>query len=313
MRKTRFLLLFLLLFLLGTLFSCASSTGEADCLVTFLSADGEIIETRTVGANTRITPPDAPIESCLSFLGWSASEGAALYDFSVPITRDMTLRASYSVDYVTWTNRLTEEMLGANVTVEARFIGLGEQTRSVASGALIALENDTYFLLTNAHAVKKDGFSHAEYTVTDCYGNRYTARLNSCDKTYDLAVLFFAKDGEVDLPIFSLAVENAEEGSAVAAIGQPNGVKNALTYGEVSSYRQLPQKEGESVALSFDVLLHTAPTEHGSSGGALINTDLRLVGINFAVLSDEDGDFCYTASIPIEKVAEYLSTHPFYS
>lgn len=312
MRKTRLFLLLLFLFGLLALFACTPNGTDKTVRVTFLSAGGEVIEECTVTRGERLTPPKAPELTCRSFVGWTAGESGTLYDLSSPIYGDLTLCASYCVDYPAWTNRLSEDAVAANVTVETYFGSLGNQSRSLASGVLIALENETYFLLTNAHAVSKDGYYLTEHTVIDCYGNRYTARLNSCDRSYDLAVLYFRKDEEVDLPILTAAEKNAEEGTAVAAIGQPSGIKNVLTYGEIFSYRPLPQKEGESTDVLFDILMHTAPTEHGSSGGALINTDIQLVGINFAVLTDGNGDFCYTAAIPIERVSEYLAAHPFY-
>ena len=54
------------------------------------------------------------------------------------------------------------------------------------------------------------------------------------------------------------------------------------------------------------MILHTAPLEHGSSGGALLNYDLELVGVNYAIANIKETESKYSLAIPIEKVSEFL-------
>ncbi len=309
--KTRCRLAFFL-FLILSLMSFASCNAEKTIhTVTFLSAEGETLATRECADGGRVTPPDAPEKMSETFLGWYPSEKNTPFDFSSPVRSDMTMTARYETDYEALTNRIAKEAMSANVTVETRhYRSPYSYDTSIASGTLIANSGGMYFLLTNCHNVRKSGYIAAEYTVTDCCGNRYKATLNSADEAYDLAVLYFTPDKE--LSTLTLATSSPDLNITVAAIGQPGGQHNTLTYGKTSAYRPLANAEGEVSAVTFDILLHTAPTDHGSSGGAVLDGELRLVGLDFAVLHDEDGNFLYTAAIPAEKIAEYLAAHPFY-
>ena len=52
--------------------------------------------------------------------------------------------------------------------------------------------------------------------------------------------------------------------------------------------------------------VHTAPLDHGSSGGALINYELKLVGINYAMGNSEGADMEFGLAIPLDKVIAFL-------
>lgn len=308
-KHCRLALIFCLILSLMMLASC---NGEKTIhTVTFLSAEGETLATRECTDGGHVTPPDAPEKMSETFLGWYLSEKSTSFDFSSPVRSDMTLTARYGTDYASLTNRIAKEAMSANVTVVTRhYRSPYFYDTSIASGALIENSGGMYFLLTNCHNVRKSGYIAAEYTVTDCYGNHYKATLNSADEAYDLAVLYFTPDKE--LSTLTLATNSPDLNITVAAIGQPGGQHNTLTYGKTSAYRPLANAEGEVSAVTFDILLHTAPSDHGSSGGAVLDGELHLVGLDFAVLHDADGNFLYTAAIPAERIAEYLAAHPFY-
>lgn len=312
MKKCRSLTLFFFLILvLSLLVSCDGNGSGSVYTVTFLSEDGDVLSSQTYGDGAYVSPPDAEEKPSEIFIGWYREESDTAYDFSAPVRSDMTLTARYRIDYESLTNRITGEMMTANFTVETRHYRTPySYDTSIASGVVIERSGDTCFLLTNCHNTKKSGYLYAEYFVTDCYGNRFTATLNSFDDSYDLAVLFFTAEKEYS--VVKLAESNTKPDTVVAAVGQPGGQRNALTYGRTKAYRSLGESDGEESAVMFDVLLHTAPTDHGSSGGALLDPELRLVGLNFAVLRDREGEFLYTAAIPAEKIAEYLESHPFY-
>lgn len=312
MRKRCFTLIVLLSLILVCFSACAESSGTYT--VTFLSDTGETVSVRECTRGACVSVPEAPEKTTKNFLGWYCEGKDIPFDPTTPVHSDMTLTARYATDYESLTNRIAEKALTANLKVETRYYrSLYAYDTSIGSGVLIAADGDMYFLLTNCHAVEKSGYLRTEYTVTDCYGNRYAATLNSADATYDLAVLFFRR-GDKDLATLNIAASNPKTGETVAALGQPGGRQNTLTYGKTATYRTLSsqdREESESL-VAFDILVHTAPTDHGSSGGALLNEDLEIVGLDFAVLCDADGTFLYTAAIPAEKIAVYLLAHPFY-
>ena len=66
-----------------------------------------------------------------------------------------------------------------------------------------------------------------------------------------------------------------------------------MTFGEYTRFDEVII-EGNSTGshITFPVIYHTAPVDHGSSGGVLLNERLELIGINFAVATDkENGEF----------------------
>ena len=61
--------------------------------------------------------------------------------------------------------------------------------------------------------------------------------------------------------------------------------------------------------IGFDVLWLDCYAEHGSSGGAVMDTDFDIVGITYAVASDKFGNFKYSLAIPSEKIIEFLNKY----
>ena len=105
------------------------------------------------------------------------------------------------------------------------------------------------------------------------------------------------------LPI-PLAGEDCGVGSLVASLGSPNSQQNTITLGKVY---MVDSCHGE-ITLNFPVVYHTALIAHGSSGGALLNDELELVGVNFAGYS-QDKSFDNGLSVPVSKLREFLSRY----
>lgn len=226
-----------------------------------------------------------------------------------------------SINY-DWVNKLSTECMQANFgvyTTYKNFDFFGNPTSSkmvFGSGVLFLAqvvdggEPEYYYLLTNNHTVaKNDEFEQIAYEVKDYKGNTYPAVLIDGLAEYDLAVLKFEANDEISYTPLPLASKNVMNNVRVAALGQPHGQANMVTIGRVVGYNEI--MSGEDVtALSnvlFDVIYHDAPIDTGSSGGALLNENCQVVGINFAMtVSKTDDDVAYGCAIPIEKVREFL-------
>jgi serine protease Do len=145
-------------------------------------------------------------------------------------------------------------------------VGIGNRWRG-GSGVVIA-ENR---VLTNAHNLHGD-----EVTVTFADGRTATARALGVDADGDLAVLETDTAGTAPLP---LADEPGTRiGSAVVALGNPNGHGPRVTFGFVSGTgRSFRGPRGRRVAGAIE---HTAPLMPGSSGGPVVDLEGRLLGIN---------------------------------
>jgi serine protease Do len=126
-------------------------------------------------------------------------------------------------------------------------------------------------VLTNAHTVGDD-----EVGVSFLDGRRESGRVAAADPDLDLAVID-VDTGEV-APIGWGAGGPVPIGRAVVALSNPGGRGLRVTTGFVSSApRSFRGPRGRRISGAIE---HTAPLPRGSSGGPLLDTTARLLGIN---------------------------------
>ena len=162
-----------------------------------------------------------------------------------------------------------EELQTAVATVAERvgpsIVGIGRGTRG--SGVVLAAGK----VLTNAHNLRGD-----EVTVTFADGRRTRGTVAGFDGDGDLAVIDVDTAGATPLEWgdgVALTV-----GTAVFGAGASHGGGTRVTFGLVSAVaRAFRGPGGRRIEGSVE---HTAPLAPGSSGGALLDADGRLVGIN---------------------------------
>ena len=160
--------------------------------------------------------------------------------------------------------------------------------RAEGLGSGVIVSQDGY-ILTNHHVV--DGALEIRVELTD---NRvFNAKLVGSDQPSDLAVL---KVDTTNLPV--LGVGNSDQvrvGDVVLAVGNPLGIGQTVTSGIISA-------KGRATGLSdgsFEDFLQTdAAINRGNSGGALVNTNGELVGINSQILSPSGGNIGIGFAIP---------------
>jgi S1-C subfamily serine protease len=163
----------------------------------------------------------------------------------------------------------------ANLRVMRR--GRGGQVPAGA-GSAVALSPDG-FLLTSAHVVAGQGRTGRAAFVD---GRELSFRVVGSDPLSDLAVL--RADGGDLVPATLGEAENLRVGQLVVAIGNPNGFAGSITAGVVSALgRSLPARAGRTVRYIDNVIQTDAALNPGNSGGALVDSSSRVVGINTAV------------------------------
>ena len=165
--------------------------------------------------------------------------------------------------------------------------------KRTATGSGVIISADGY-IVTNNHVV--DGAD--ELTVTLHDNKEYSARIIGTDKTTDLALIKI--DGK-NLPAIRIAnSDNVKVGEWVLAIGNPLGLNNTVTAGIISAKARTLGANGVESFIQ---------TNAGNSGGALVNTNGELVGIN-AMLYSQTGSYSgYGFAIPttmMNKVVEDL-------
>ncbi len=171
----------------------------------------------------------------------------------------------------------------ANLRVMRR--GRGGQVPAGA-GSAVALTPDG-FLLTSAHVVAGPGRPGAAESgrsgrATFVDGRELRWRVVGVDRLSDLAVL--RADGDGLAPAMLGQAEKLRVGQLVVAIGNPNGFAGSVTAGVVSALgRSLPARAGRTVRHIDNVIQTDAALNPGNSGGALVDSSARVIGINTAV------------------------------
>src|SRR5437868_660778 len=146
-------------------------------------------------------------------------------------------------------------------------VGLGRGW-GLGTGVVVA----TGRVLTNAHNLRGD-----EATVTFAGGRRETGRVAGVDLDVDLAAIE-VDTGDVEPVAWDPEAGPPALGTAVLALANPGGRGLRVTTGFVSSAeRRFRGPRGRRIAGAIE---HTAPLPRGSSGGPLVDSEGRLLGLN---------------------------------
>ena len=202
-------------------------------------------------------------------------------------------------------NTLAPRLLRANVVVSAAHYSLIEQTTSQGSGVIFHTDAKYLYILTNHHVVYCEDARRSVYTVRDAYDNTHTATLVVADASYDLAVVRITRNETTELlNVAQIADANAPIDTAVISVGNPGGVHNSVSIGKIIYMKNIPNDE-----LDIEVAYHTAPLEHGSSGGGIFDSDGNLVGINYAVGTDSETGRQMSFAVPVEAIRTFLAAN----
>ena len=168
-----------------------------------------------------------------------------------------------------------------------------EQMASLGSGVIVSGDG---YILTNNHVV--EGADVIEVGLAD--GRKAAARIVGTDPETDLAVIRIA---ERKLPVMVLGdPEAARVGDVVLAIGNPFGVGQTVTLGIISALGR-----NNLHINNFENFIQTdAAINFGNSGGALVDTNGHLLGINSAIYSQTGGSVGIGFAIPVSTAKNVL-------
>jgi Do/DeqQ family serine protease len=164
--------------------------------------------------------------------------------------------------------------------------GGGGVQRGLGSGVIVSADG---YILTNNHVV--DSADDLKVELPD--KRTYVAKVVGTDPASDLAVV---KIDAKDLPTLPLGDSDAVKvGDVVLAVGNPMGIGETVTSGIISGKGRTTDVGDGSYQ---DFLQTDAAINHGNSGGALVDANGHLIGINSQILSPSDGNIGLGFAIP---------------
>jgi Do/DeqQ family serine protease len=173
------------------------------------------------------------------------------------------------------------------------------RAQSLGSGVIVDTNG---IIITNNHVIQ----NASSITVTLSDKRRVKARLLGTDPSSDVATL---KIEETNLPVVKWGdSDKVAVGDIVLAIGSPFGLSSTVTQGIISA----KGRRDLGISQYEDFLQTDAAINHGNSGGALVDINGNLIGINTAILSESGGNQGIGLAIPANlatKISKQLTTN----
>ena len=195
--------------------------------------------------------------------------------------------------------RVYKKMANATVLIASTYVSAHHITQAsgkgIGSGVLIDEQGS---IVTNAHVV--DGAAKIMVTLHD--GTRLPAELIGSDPQSDVALLHVTLPHGQYAPAQLGDSDKLEIGQKVLAIGHPFGLGYAFSTGIVSGFGKVLEPKQE--VFQERVIQTTTPMNLGNSGGPLVDSEDRVVGINSAVLMGAQN---IGFAIPINTVKSIVS------
>lgn len=228
--------------------------------------------------------------SLVHFTNYTAGQGAVNSDFTMAAEKSLN-----SVVHITTQSEQTN--LAYNPF--AQMLGMPPETYTQqGSGSGVIISKDGY-IVTNNHVVS--GANKIEVTLND--KRVYTAEVVGTDPSTDVALV---KIKENDLPFLNYGnSDQVKVGEWVLAVGNPFNLESTVTAGIISAKGRNKIIDGRKNPVE-SFLQTDAVVNPGNSGGALVNTNGELVGINTAIVSNNGSYQGYSFAIPVNIVKKVV-------
>lgn len=199
---------------------------------------------------------------------------------------------NYSDTSVYAANKILPSIVGIKVEYSVNslitmFGNRGQTSTATATGSGIIISEDGY-ILTNNHIVSTSS-SEAYYSVSEA--TKLTVTLFNDEKEYEAKII--GTDQQTDLAVIKIEKDNLAKaefadsdsikvGEFAMAVGNPLGMQSSITCGVISAInREVTDSEGKK----YNLIQTDAAINSGNSGGALVNNEGKVVGINTLKLS----------------------------
>jgi 2-alkenal reductase len=215
--------------------------------------------------------------------------------FSASSPRTVTPRADLTQEEET-TIKLFQSVSPSVVAVFGRqrpqsFFGEGESEVQTGSGIVWDAAGH---VITNYHVIQ----GASQYAAHLASGQTVSVRVVGVAPNYDLAVLQMERASVPLQPIAIGSSANLQVGQAAYAIGNPYGLEQTLTSGIISAlHRRIPTPEGREIVNAIQT---DAPLNPGNSGGPLLDSAGRLIGVATMIISGSGSSAGVGLAIPVD-------------
>lgn len=178
-------------------------------------------------------------------------------------------------------------IVSAPMTMYDLFSGRNTERAQVGTGSGVIISPSGY-IVTNYHVIKNAN----DISITLNNNKVYTAELVGSDEATDIALIKIETDEELPFLAFGDS-NNAKIGEWVLAVGNPFNLNSTVTAGIISA------KSRDLTGQNVQSFIQTdAAVNPGNSGGALVNTNGDLIGINTAISSRTGSYIGYSFAVP---------------
>ncbi|NQT66001.1 MAG: trypsin-like peptidase domain-containing protein [Actinobacteria bacterium] len=188
---------------------------------------------------------------------------------------------------------ITSSVVNIRVTIKSQDIfGQIQEGEGIGSGVIYTEDG---YIITNSHVAA----AAEEILVTLYDGSEYPAELVGADENTDVAVIKIEADGLTAASFTS--IDSAKVGDLVIAAGSPFGLQQTVTTGVISA-------KGRDISISQETLYMVnliqtdAAINQGNSGGPLVNSAGKVIGINTLILSPSGASAGIGFAIPSDTV-----------
>jgi S1-C subfamily serine protease len=178
------------------------------------------------------------------------------------------------------------------------FPTIAQEQRGLGSGFVT---DKSGYIVTNYHVV--EGAERIRVSFSN--NESMAAKLVGADPSTDVAVLRVSAESRALRPLELGDSDTVHVGDAVVAIGNPLGYERTVTSGIVSATGRAIQAPNQSL---IDQVIQTdAAINQGNSGGPLLNSEGRVVGVNTQIATENGGNVGLGFAIPINTVKDVAS------
>ncbi|MFL0246279.1 trypsin-like peptidase domain-containing protein [Candidatus Clostridium stratigraminis] len=226
--------------------------------------------------------------------------------------------------------KVTRYALSANIKiVQLKYRNDGNSSSTAvsagASGVIIRKEGNKYYALTAEHVIEEldnidktqvivMGYDDLDFAdslnkggkfqgVANYYQQFPEAVIEYSNNKYDLAIISFTTNK--DYTVLPIADAAPKYGDLVVSMSNPYGKRNIVTAGKISSKKPVPFGD-EAGKVQYPIVRHTSSISEGSSGSALLNENLQLVGINLGGGKNIFHQHIYGMAMPSNQILNFL-------